>query len=160
MYCSRSWCILRWKWCKPSPALDHPPPARLSSRSQPHPSSQPAIQTLSYLCFCPNPKPAFQPVSPCPSLAPLRPSDSLPAPGCDAVTCMPVQWDCPCPNVFTHWGDYKETACRGQAAAVSYRSQQLGGTTAGCRGVGVDLWPGSSSQAKPMDGLRPGRIRP
>lgn len=84
------------------------------------------------------------------------PCTSFPAPGCDAVTCLPAQADCPCTNVFVHRGDYKETACQWQAAAVSYSSQQFGGTTAGCHGGEAARWP--CCYSKPLAEPRPGRI--
>lgn len=106
------------------------------------------------------PQSAIQPLSSSLS-APSPPMQtSFPAPGCNAVTCLPAQWDRPCSNVFVRWRDYKETACQRQAAAVSYSSQQFGGTTAGCRGGEVVRRPCCCSQAGPSRGPRPGRIRP
>lgn len=93
------------------------------------------------------------------SLAEPPTATSFPASGCKVVTFLPAQSDCPCSNVFVHWGDYKETACQGQAAAVSYSLQQFRGTTAGCHGGEAARRPCCCSLAGLLDDTRPGRIR-
>lgn len=128
-----------------------------SIQLQPRQPNQPFRQSLLSVCA-----PALVSYSTTQLLSlPGPPSmqTSFPAPGCDVVTCLPAQWDRPCSNVFVHWRDYKETACQGQAAAVSSSLRQFGGKTAGCLGGEVARRPCCCSRAEPSHGPRPGRIR-
>lgn len=124
------------------------PPARVPSLK--------TIHMVSLLCLS-QPRQLFNQSAS--SLAEPPMATSFPASGCEVVTFLPAQSDCPCSNVFVHWGDCKETACQGQAAAVSYSLQQFRGTTAGCHGGEAARRPCCCSLAGLLDDTRPGRIR-
>lgn len=114
-----------WKWCRPSVT---------SFRQFVNPFSQQARKACSCRVLClihsvlsssyihPDnifPLSVSQSISLVVNLsAPLLPppavQTSFPAPGCDVVTCLPVQWECPCSNVFVSEEVTRKQLARGK----------------------------------------------